>query len=59
MILALLACSAILAHFFAMTTIPQIAANWFATLPLPKELVMVVILLFYLLGGSFMDDVAL
>jgi len=42
-----------------MTTIPQIAANWFATLPLPKELVMVVILLFYLLGGSFMDDVAL
>lgn len=58
MVLSLIACSAILAHFFAITTIPQIAADWLTSLPLPKELIMVIICLFYLLGGSFIDDMA-
>lgn len=58
MVLFLIACSAILAHFFAITTIPQIAANWLTSLPLSKELIMIIICLFYLLGGSFVDDMA-
>jgi TRAP-type C4-dicarboxylate transport system permease large subunit len=58
MVLFLIACSAILAHFFAITTIPQIAANWLTSLPLSKELIMVIICFFYLLGGSFIDDMA-
>lgn len=58
MVLFLIACSAILAHFFAITTIPQIAADWITSLPLSKELIMVAICLFYLLGGSFVDDMA-
>jgi len=58
MVLFLIACSAILAHFFAITTIPQIAGNWLTSLPLSKELIMVIICFFYLLGGSFIDDMA-
>lgn len=58
MTLILIACSAILGHFLAITQIPQVAADWLTSLPLPPFLVMIIILLFYLLGGSFIDDLA-
>ncbi len=58
MILILIACSAVLGHFLAVTQIPQVAADWLTSLPLPRVLVMVIVLLFYLLGGSFIDDLA-
>lgn len=46
-------------HFMAVTTIPLILADWVAGLPLPAVGVMGVIVLIYLLGGCFMDALAL
>jgi C4-dicarboxylate transporter DctM subunit len=50
--------SVVLGHFLAVTEIPFIAADWITSLPLPRFLIMIVIILFYLLGGSFIDDLA-
>src|SRR4030042_7085759 len=58
MVLILIACSAVLGHFLAITQGPQIAGDWLVSLPLHRVLVMVIIFLFYLLGGSFIDDLA-
>jgi C4-dicarboxylate transporter DctM subunit len=58
MILIIIACSAVLGHFLAITQIPQVAGEWLTGLPLPRVLVMCIIFLFYLLGGSFIDDMA-
>jgi len=46
-------------HFMAVTTIPLVLADWVAGLPLPAVGVMGVIVLIYLLGGCFMDALAL
>ncbi len=58
MTLMLIAGSSIFGHFLAITEIPMIAANWTASLPVPKFLIMVVIIGVYLIGGSIMDDLA-
>ena len=58
MVLFLIGCSTVLGHFLAITEIPQIAGGWLAGLPLPKTIIMIIIFLFYLLGGSFIDDMA-
>ncbi len=58
MVLILIACSAVLGHFLAITQIPQVAGDWLTSLPIHRVLIMVVIFLFYLLGGSFIDDLA-
>jgi tripartite ATP-independent transporter DctM subunit len=58
MVLMLVAGSTILGHFLAVTKIPMIAADWITTLPLAPWLIMVLIGLVYLLGGSFIDDLA-
>jgi C4-dicarboxylate transporter, DctM subunit len=58
MTLMLIAGSSIFGHFLAITEIPMITANWTASLPVPKFLIMVVIIAVYLIGGSIMDDLA-
>src|SRR5512137_525161 len=58
MTLMLIAGSSIFGHFLAITEIPMIAANWTAALPIPKFLIIVVIIAVYLIGGSIMDDLA-
>jgi C4-dicarboxylate transporter, DctM subunit len=58
MVLLLIAFSAVLGHFIAVTNIPQVTADWMTGLSLPRSLIMVGILLVYLLGGSFIDDLA-
>jgi len=58
MVLILIACSAVLGHFLTVTEIPQIAGDFLVSLPLHRVLVMVIIFFFYLLGGSFIDDLA-
>jgi C4-dicarboxylate transporter, DctM subunit len=58
MTLMLIAGSIVLGHFLAITEIPFIAADWATSLPIPRYLVMVIIILIYLLGGSFIDDLA-
>ena len=49
----------VLGHFIAVTTIPLVATDWVAGLPLPTIVVMGVIVLMYLVGGCFMDALAL
>ena len=58
MILMLIGGSTVLGHFIAVTTIPQIMAAWITTLPIHRNLVMIIICLVYILGGSFIDDLA-
>lgn len=58
MVLMLIAGSTVLGHFIAVTKIPMIAADWISGLPLPAWLVLIFITLIYLLGGSFIDDLA-
>jgi C4-dicarboxylate transporter DctM subunit len=58
MVLMLIAGSVILGHFLAVTKIPMIAADWVITLPFNRYIIMVIISMIYLLGGSFIDDLA-
>lgn len=58
MVLVLIAGSQVLGHFLAVTRIPMIAADWIVALPFPSWLTMLVIVLVYLIGGSFIDDLA-
>jgi tripartite ATP-independent transporter DctM subunit len=58
MMLMLVAGSAMLGHFIAVTGIPQIMAEWVVGLPVHKNIIMVIICLVYILGGSFIDDLA-
>ena len=58
MVLMLIVGSTILGHFLAVTKIPMLAADWITGLQFPRELTMVIIALIYLLGGSFIDDLA-
>ena len=58
MVLFLLAGSIVLGHFLAVTKIPMIASEWVVSLPLPPTMIMVLICLIYLIGGSFIDDLA-
>jgi len=58
MTLMLIAGSSIFGHFLAITEIPMLAANWTASLPVPKFMIIVVIIAVYLIGGSIMDDLA-
>lgn len=58
MVLMLIAGSTILGHFLVVTKIPILAADWVGHLPFPPFLIMILILLIYELGGSFIDDLA-
>jgi len=58
MVLVLIFGSIIFGHFIAVTKIPMAAADWISSLPLDRHLIMVLIALAYLVGGSFIDDLA-
>ena len=58
MILMLIAGSVILGHFIAVTNIPQSTADWLVGLPINRYFVIMIICLVYLIGGSFIDDLA-
>jgi tripartite ATP-independent transporter DctM subunit len=58
MTLMLIAGSAIFGHFLAITEIPMIAAKWAGDLAIPGALIMCLIVVIYLVGGSIMDDLA-
>jgi C4-dicarboxylate transporter, DctM subunit len=58
MVLLLLAGSIIFGHFIAVTKIPMVAADWMLHLPLNRYVIIILISLIYLLGGSFIDDLA-
>jgi tripartite ATP-independent transporter DctM subunit len=58
MVLTLIAGSIVLGHFLAVTEIPFIAADWIIGLPIHRHLIMLLIIAVYLIGGSFIDDLA-
>jgi tripartite ATP-independent transporter DctM subunit len=58
MVMMLIACSAILGHFFTATKISILAGDWISSLPLDRNLIMILILLIYQIGGSVIDDQA-
>ena len=58
MVLMLIAFSTVLGHFIAVTGIPQSSADWITGLPVHRVWIMIAIFFVYLLGGSFIDDLA-
>ena len=58
MVLMLIAGSTVLGHFIAVTKIPMITATWITGLPLAPWIIMIFITFIYLIGGSFIDDLA-
>jgi tripartite ATP-independent transporter DctM subunit len=58
MILMLIACSDIFGHFLAVTEIPFVVADWAGGLALNRNIILIFIILIYLIGGSFIDDLA-
>lgn len=58
MVMMLIVGSTVLGHFITITKIPMITADWIIGLNMPSWLVMIFISLIYLIGGSFIDDLA-
>jgi tripartite ATP-independent transporter DctM subunit len=58
MILMLVIGSTVFGHFIAVTNIPQATADWVAVLPINRYFILVLIAFVYLIGGSFIDDLA-
>jgi C4-dicarboxylate transporter DctM subunit len=59
MVLCIIAGATVFGHFMAVSTIPFILADWVEGLPLHPMAIMGVIVLIYLVGGCFMDSMAL
>jgi TRAP-type C4-dicarboxylate transport system permease large subunit len=58
MVLLLIATSTMLGHFIAVTNIPSNLGEWVLGLQVPPILVMTLLFFVYLIGGSFIDDLA-
>ncbi|MBN2402739.1 MAG: TRAP transporter large permease [Spirochaetes bacterium] len=58
MLLMLIIGSTVLGHFITATQIPQITADWIVSLPLNRYVIMILICIFFEIGGSFIDDLA-
>lgn len=59
MVLCVIACATVFGHFMAVSTIPFVLADWVGNLPLSPITIMGVIVFIYLIGGCFMDSMAL
>ena len=58
MVLTLIASSTVLGHFIAVTNIPSVTAEWVVSLPIHRDIIMCLVFLIYLIGGSVIDDLA-
>jgi C4-dicarboxylate transporter, DctM subunit len=58
MVLLLVATSNMLGHFIAVTNIPNQMGTWVLGLQAPPALIMIMVFFVYLIGGSFIDDLA-
>ena len=58
MVLLLIATSNMLGHFIAVTNIPNELGSWVLGLKVPPALIMTLVFFVYLIGGSFIDDLA-
>jgi tripartite ATP-independent transporter DctM subunit len=59
MIFVVLAGATIFGHFLAVTEVPMTLAAWIGGLTLHPYVIMLIILLIYLIGGCFVDGIAL
>ena len=59
MVMIIVTGAVVFGHFMAVAKIPLMLAAWVVGLPLPPVAIMGVIVLIYLLGGCFMDALAL
>ena len=59
MVLVIVAGATVFGHFMAITRIPYMAASWVGDLPLPNYAIMAFIVIIYLIGGCFMDSLAM
>ena len=59
MVMVIVAGATVFGHFIAVAKIPLVLADWVVALPLPPMAIMGVIVLIYLVGGCFMDALAL
>ncbi|WP_300463254.1 TRAP transporter large permease [Desulfobacula sp.] len=59
MVMVIVAGATVFGHFMAVTRIPFDLSIWVGGLPLPRMMIMMVIILIYLVGGCFMDGFAL
>jgi len=59
MVMVIVAGAVVFGHFMAVSKIPLVLSDWVVGLPLPPVAVMGVIVLIYLVGGCFMDALAL
>ena len=59
MVMVIVAGATVFGHFMAVTKIPFILSDWVVNLPLPPMAIMGVIVVIYLIGGCFMDALAL
>jgi tripartite ATP-independent transporter DctM subunit len=59
MIMVIVTGAVIFGHFMAITRIPYMLADYVSSLPLPPHAIIGVIILVYLIGGCFMDSLAM
>jgi tripartite ATP-independent transporter DctM subunit len=59
MVMVIVTGAVIFGHFMAVTRVPYDLASWVGSLPLPKQAIMMVVVLVYLFGGCFMDALAM
>lgn len=58
-VMVIVAGAIVFGRFMAVSTIPMSLANWVGGLPLPPMAIIGVIVLMYLIGGCFMDSLAM
>jgi len=59
MVMVIVTGAIVFGHFLAVTRLPYDLAGWVSNLPLPGWAIMGIIILVYLLGGCFMDALAM
>ena len=59
MVLVIVAGATVFGHFLQITNVPTELSAWLAGLPLPAAAILLLIVLFYLVAGAFLDALAL
>lgn len=59
MVMVIVMGAVVFGHFMAITRVPFDLANWVGSLPLPSHVILGLIILVYLIGGCFMDALAM
>ncbi len=59
MVMVIVAGATAFGHFLAVTGMPMQFAGWLTHLPVPSTVIIILILLFYLVAGCFIDSLAL